>query len=450
MLTRFNSFRDSVNYQYAEFLKGDWGQFSSSKPTPIPKATPTPPVVYDSEKEKIPRVEVEPKKVNPIDPQPRPNPVDPIKETPQPEDVVEEIDFYGLRVKVRMPGSSRLSLRDIYPKSVSEAWSRMASKEMDNTIYDCLLIRDKYNLSDWAYLQLLDEVASQMYSDKNEATLLTAYLFSQSGYQMRLGRDGRDLVMLFGSQHYIYNRPYFILDGTSFYTYGKASSNIEICNVAFTGETPMSLYITKPQKLGGEFSPDRVIKSSRYNKLSVNSSVPMSLIKFYETYPVSSVRSNSLTQWALYAETPLNQSTRDIIYPQLKEAVAGCSNLEAANRLLNWVQTGFKYAYDDEIWGEDRAFFPEETLYYPYCDCEDRAILFSRLIRDIIGLDVALVYYPGHLATAVKFDTTVEGDALVIDGERYVVCDPTYFHAPVGRQMPNLDYSKIETIVLKR
>ena len=118
--------------------------------------------------------------------------------------------------------------------------------------------------------------------------------------------------------------------------------------------------------------------------------------------------------------------------------------------LLNWVQTGFVYEYDDKVWGHDRAFFAEETLYYPYCDCEDRSILFSRLIRDLLGLDVALIYYPGHLATAVCFDSDVSGDIMLINNRKFVVCDPTYIGAPVGAQMPGLEYEKAQAIVLNK
>ena len=118
--------------------------------------------------------------------------------------------------------------------------------------------------------------------------------------------------------------------------------------------------------------------------------------------------------------------------------------------LLNWVQTGFVYEYDDKVWGHDRAFFAEETLYYPYCDCEDRSILYSRLIRDLLNLDVALIYYPGHLATAVCFDQDVQGDAMIINGRKFIVCDPTYIGAPVGAQMPDLEYDKAQAIVLNK
>jgi hypothetical protein len=49
----------------------------------------------------------------------------------------------------------------------------------------------------------------------------------------------------------------------------------------------------------------------------------------------------------------------------LREHIKGYSEKEAVERLLNWVQTAFVYEYDDKVWGHDRAFFAEESLYYP-------------------------------------------------------------------------------------
>ena len=84
-----------------------------------------------------------------------------------------------------------------------------------------------------------------------------------------------------------------------------------------------------------------------------------------------------------------------------------------------------------------------------YSDCEDRSILFSSLVRDLLGLDVVLIYYPNHLATAVRFSSNVSGDYLEMDGKRYVLCDPTYVNAPVGVTMSGVDNSKAKVIIYK-
>ncbi len=121
----------------------------------------------------------------------------------------------------------------------------------------------------------------------------------------------------------------------------------------------------------------------------------------------------------------------------------------AASWLLYWIQTAFMYEYDDKVWGHDRAFFAEETLYYPYCDCEDRSILFSRIVRDLLGIDVILVFYPGHLATAVAFSENVKGDYIEMNGKRYTICDPTYIGTPAGATMPDMNNETAKVILLK-
>lgn len=171
-------------------------------------------------------------------------------------------------------------------------------------------------------------------------------------------------------------------------------------------------------------------------------------MSFYSSYPTSIIDDNLMTRWAMYANTPLANDVSSQLYRQLKSSVDGKSNLEAVNILLNWVQTGFEYEFDDIIWGEDRAFFAEESLNYPYCDCEDRSILFTRLVRDILGLKCILVFYPGHLASAVCFDETVNGDYIILDNERYTICDPTYIGASVGLTMPDMNNQSAKVILL--
>ncbi|MDE5999628.1 MAG: hypothetical protein K2H04_06125, partial [Bacteroidaceae bacterium] len=68
----------------------------------------------------------------------------------------------------------------------------------------------------------------------------------------------------------------------------------------------------------------------------------------------------------------------------------------------------------------------------------------------LLGLKCVLVYYPGHLASAVHFTSDdVAGDYILLDGQRFVVCDPTYIGAPVGRTMPDMDNETAHVILLE-
>lgn len=448
-LREYNDYRNRVNKEYADFVRKTWKEYKGYKTTPIPDDTPIPPKPYN-EKDKADPITVSPEPLPVPTPQPQPEPIEPIHETPIQDGSYLSFDFYGTRESIRFPKNLDINVKDVSPTSIAKGWEALCVDEIDNTILDCLEARKKYNLCDWAYFLYLDKVGKIYSNNPNEATLLTAFLYVQSGYQMRLALDGNQLKILFGSKHHIYDLPYYVVDGVMFYPFGNVSNSIKICNAEFEGETPMSLFINSEQLLGDDMSNKRNLVSERYPDISVSSQVPTGLISFYNDYPSSQIGDNPLTRWAMYAQTPLASKTKNSIYPKLKEKIKGCSEFDAANRLLNWVQTAFVYEYDDKIWGHDRAFFAEETLYYPYCDCEDRSILFSRLIRDLLDLDVALIYYPGHLATAVAFKENVEGDVMMINGRKFAVCDPTYIGAPVGVQMPDLDYSQTQAIVLKR
>ena len=131
-------------------------------------------------------------------------------------------------------------------------------------------------------------------------------------------------------------------------------------------------------------------------QISASVSVNKNLIDFYNDYPEATLNDSPYTKWAIYANTPASDEVVRDLYPAIRKAIEKKSQRDAANMILHLAET-FPYGYDDKIWGRDRAFFLEETWHYPYSDCEDHAIHFSRMIRDIMDLDVVLVYYPGHL-----------------------------------------------------
>ena len=84
--------------------------------------------------------------------------------------------------------------------------------------------------------------------------------------------------------------------------------------------------------------------------------------------------------------------------------------------------------------------FIEENFYYPKNDCEDRAIFYAFLIRNLLGLDVHLVHFPGHECTAVCFGTeNVIGSGYRYEGKTYIICDPTYIGANIGQCMPQYE-----------
>ena len=448
----FDEYRRKKNEEFAAYVRKKWEAFNGKKPQPKPKDEDKPPVVIKEEQRQKP-VKDNPipikETVTPPKPTPKPEPIAPIQEVPKPTEKWVSFSVFGTNMKVRFEDKQRFHLSGLSEGAIADQWTKLSGKDYDNTVHDCMALRDGKKLSDWAYLNMLQKMSEQCVGRGNEATLLVAYVYAQSGYQMRLAMTGQALRMLYASRHAIFDKPCFTLDGKSFYVWNGSETQLHICNVGFPKETPLSLYVPKAQSLAVSTSAQRTLTSKRYPQMKAQVSVNKNLIDFYNSYPTSMVGGNFMTRWAMYANTPMETTVKNGLYPTLRKHISGLGEKEAVERLLNWVQTAFVYEYDDKVWGHDRAFFAEESLYYPYCDCEDRSILLSRLVRDLLGLKVVLVYYPGHLATAIHFTNDVRGDYLVLSGQRYTVCDPTYIGANIGMTMPGMDNNKATVILLE-
>ncbi|MBQ6751424.1 MAG: hypothetical protein IJR02_11770 [Bacteroidaceae bacterium] len=450
----YENFREEANRKYVEFLRKAWDEHKVMPVVPKPKDEKVPPVIMPDEDllkpiESTP-IKIEDKVIEIPKIEPQPLPVEPIREQPVASE--EKVDFvlYGTSMKVRFNKEQTFKLKGCTPDAVAEGWETLAKRDYDNLIRDCLELRIVHRLNDWAYLRMLDKMAQACMGGKtNEAMLLMAYVYCQSGYQMRLGMDGGRLYLLFATKHAIYDKVFFRIDGKDYYVYDAKPECLDVCEASFPKEQPLSLWIPQAMVLADKRSETRILKSDRYPDFSMQVSVNKNLIDFMDEYPTSMVGDNFMTRWAMYANMPLEERLQKDLLPKMSEKLHGLSQKEAVERLLNWVQTGFVYEYDDKVWGGDRAFFAEESLYYPYCDCEDRSILFTRLVRDLLGLKCILVYYPGHLASAVCFTDPVEGDYIDMEGKRFVVCDPTYIGAPIGRTMPGMDNVTAAIILLE-
>lgn len=445
----YQSFRDNANKQYADFLRGAWEYYYSMPKIPVPEEEPIPPVIYNEEQEEREEeiVVIEEPVVVPA-PKPQPKPVEPLKPEQLPVENVCKFSFFNTLCEVRIP-CSLPKLTGIDNESLATGWENLSNGKFDATLYDCLTLREKLQLCDWAYLLILKEFSTNAYqATNNESVLLIAWLYCQSGYQMRLANDGEKLHLLFASRYTIYKKSYYQLDGYNYYSLLPIPEKLQICSAAFENEHALSLQVSTNPNLDKKYSTERLLQSERYSNLAVKSKVNRNLIDFYNTYPSSELDSKPLTRWAMYANTPLTDEVKQDIYPILYRHLKGKSKREAVEILLNFVQTAFVYEYDDKVWGGDRALFAEETLFYPYADCEDRSILFSRLVRDLLDLPVVLVYYPGHLATAVAFSNAERGDCIVLNGQRFIICDPTYIGAPVGDTMPGMDNKTAQVILL--
>lgn len=444
----YRDFRDKANADYAENMQRAWASVPGSAPRPAPAPEPVvPPVI-------LPKLEV-PEIIEdnylaiedivfPPDELPAPEPIAPIVKPKGPAGPQRVFTVFGADFSVTLNAANLPRLRANGESAVAKMWKSLSAPEYDAMLADLLTLRAEMDLCDWAYYELVKALADNLYADAPDAaTVFCAFALCQSGFQLRLGRAPLDgtLHVIIATDNMIYKHPYWELDGVTYYLLDDSRmSMLNIYRDAFPGERVMRLSFTQKNRLPVSLTEVRERQADKYPDAHSFTQVNKNLLDFYERYPESFINQDTKTRWRFYA-VDLSEEAKASLYPGLRSAIAGKSELEAVNLLLNYVQTGFEYEYDEDVWGFDRSFFPDETLFYPYCDCEDRSIFFSRLVRDLMGLKVTLVYYPGHLATAVRFNEAVTGDYVLVGQEKYIVCDPTFINAPVGMTAPDEDNS---------
>lgn len=155
----------------------------------------------------------------------------------------------------------------------------------------------------------------------------------------------------------------------------------------------------------------------------------------YNHYTVDFLSSYPQMDIEQYFRTPLDNVTAKALLSQLSVIVKDMSETEAVNLLLSFVQKSFRYETDQDQFGKENYLFIEETFFYPASDCEDRSIVFAWLVKNLLGLDVIGLDFPGHIATAVALKNP-EGQVINFRQKEYTIADPTYINARAGMKMP--------------
>lgn len=457
MRKQYREARERMNKEFAEALGKPWQPLNVVKPEDKKTILPDyPPVYVDDVLSEGTETVISDEHVffDESSVLPQPQPAVPVFFEEATDQISLFVDYFNSPCAVHFNPSQKVLLADSSEQSVKQMWNELSGVEYDNLLADCIAIRDELSLCDWGYLLLTEAVSKVVYDNEEEAdsrVALQAFLMNQTGYKIRLGRDESDKLHLFvASVDKLIGRLYWYKDES--YYYAADDSGIDLVyfsGVQFPYEKELRMRMDNAMTLGGERSPARMLQSLMHKEVKADVSVDMNLMSFFGNYPIPYIGSDTSTAWYYYANTPISQSVKDMLYPDLEASIAGKTKLEAVQILLNFVQTAFEYKTDQEMWGDERYFFPEETLYYEYCDCEDRSILFSRIVRDLLGLDVLLVHYPNHLATAVNIPEECTGDKLIYNGDKYVICDPTILTgSSVGRTMKDCDNSTADIIVL--
>ena len=394
-------------------------QTTPVKPQPVaPKAEPTTPAKPQT---------------TPVKPQPKPK-AKPAMQSSLQKEFYPSVAINYCNTKLYIDASMKgvINITSSQECAVADGYEALCRSNYKPLIANCQQAQKDFRLNDWGVFLFVKTAAEALCNDENSCIVMQQFLLNELGYRAKMARRGdRNQLLLFvATDCMVYGHPYFTKEGLNYYNInGTEACTFYMCNQdSKKAKTPVAMRLNNvPALNSGVVSRQRTNKAGN---VSVSVNVSKSLMDFYASMPQC--------DYGVYAKAPVAGSLAQEVLGTLRPLVQGKSEVDAANLLLNFVQTGFKYATDEEQFGFEKPFFVEELFYYPACDCEDRSVLFGWLVRELLGLDVVYLDYPNHIATAVQFKGDVKGDFLTVDGKRYTVCDPTYIGASIGMTMPNL------------
>ncbi len=452
----FRDFISKEDREFAAFLKSEWEQFQAFKANtwdPEPKPVVAPSITPGYSKNSTERAgKFFGKRITvPTNAPAKPDVSELQQENQRNTRKRMTVSFLGgVKLYFTDPGRPDIAVRSPLSNTVfSDAWIAMNEWEYQAILDECIDLKIKAKLNDWVYFQMIAAMSSTFFPENTAAAdILTWFFLVKSGYDVRIGysADGSKVYVLLPAANMIYDVLYFYFQSSGpfyyFFSAGAPARNVGSF-YTYSRENPeakkaVDMRIQEVPEFTDSLFTRTLTFMYRGEVYSIEVKVDSNIISVGERYPQ--------TDLDIYFSTPVALNTRHSLVGSLKILLADYSETEAVNVILRFVQTAFEYQTDQQQFGYEKPMFVEEALFYPYCDCEDRSVLFSYLVREIMSLDVIALDYPGHIATAVQFSKPVQGDSVTYRGRRYVICDPTYINADIGMSMPRYRGTRPEVI----
>lgn len=358
------------------------------------------------------------------------------------------IRFYGRSMTFNVPKNLRVKTDGIKERQIANYYAAMKQNDAEHLVQKQLDDAvDQMGLNEWGYFVLLRAISEKLFDNANDRVLFTFYMMHSHGFKARVGRGSKSnnllLLLALDNTKEMYSQTFFRINGYKYYiVYGNGQQGESIYSydekADHSGLKEIGLDFTKPLDIAA-CDKTRQLHLDKVN-MDINLPYSTSHLRYYDEIPT--------TVFPVYFKTPVAQETEVVLAETFATLGKRYNKVQMVDIMLNFVQTAFAYKIDEQQFGREKYFFPEEVIGLPYSDCEDRSALFAWLVSHFTGYEVIGVLYNDHLATAVCFgdDAQPAGTTISFGRKRYVVCDPTYSNAPIGTVMPKYANTQYEIV----
>lgn len=370
------------------------------------------------------------------------------------------LNFYGRQVTIHVDPKLKVRSVGVEEKNVADYFTKISKcQEETGALWSDLdKIVNDFGLNEWGYFCLLRTLSERMFENVNDRVLFCFYMLrNEGGFKTRLARgqqsDALTLLIAIDNSKRVYSYTFFrFADDASgqnkvkyYCVYGGGKKEEPVYSYDFckqdSEKKQMRLDFDKNLNMG---SCDVV----RTLKLTKNQQITLPFNKAHMAY----LNDVPMTVFPIYFVNPIAIEAQQELQKQFNAMKEQYTPTQFIEMLLHFVQTAFEYKTDEEQFGYEKYFYPEEVIGYPYSDCEDRSALFAWLVQKYTNAKVIGLQYDGHVATAVCFGdgANVQGDGFMYGGKKYYVCDPTYINASIGMTMPQYQGKTPKVIKLRK
>jgi len=431
----FVNYQTQMDKEFVLMLKKEWKAYLAID-TPVPYKRPKPP------QQPTIKIKPRPQKLIEVTPQPfiRPQPIPPASSKKYIEGTKSvDFDFFGLNVSLNYDDKLKFKREIFSTDTIANFWNQSSSSNYRPLIKQFKEYQDRYELDGWITYLLVTKFTQQITLNHNSQRLLSWFIMLKLGMDVKIGFATHDVTLLISEKEMIYGFSFFRVSGKKYYQFNKdANSKLHIYQDS-NNALKTTLFLKKESKLPLDIK-HRELRFQYHNKMYIfDIHYNKNLVDLYATHPQR--------EHNQYGD--ISSLSRQFITQNLAPIVSNMNQIDAINFLLRLTQNGFKYKTDQENFGKEKVMYFEETLHYAYSDCEDRAIFFAVLVKELLALNIVLIRYPNHLATAIKLNLEIGGDNVVYNNQKYYIADPTYNNANIGQAMPQLKGQEIKILTIK-
>ena len=292
------------------------------------------------------------------------------------------------------------------------------------------IIRNKLNLSDWHYYQLIRKVSQQILSKERDYwgyTYCKWFFLARSGFMPLLCTIDNKLLLYIQSNSSIYNIPIKIIDEKQYVCMNYHDYNHDIPIEKITPQPIRSSLVENGDEFNYMISTMPELPEEKYVNKTIEFTYKGETAKhdikvfpeikdYFINYPV--------TDYRFQFNIPFSKLTYTSLIPSLQLKLKDKTKEEGVEYIMFLVRNALGYEADSLMYGREKRFSPEETLASDWSDCEDHAGLFFSLVREVYNLPMIVLSYPDHINVAVNLEKS-KGKTIMHNGKIYTVCEPT-------------------------